>query len=429
MEQVSELIAGREYKCALVRLWHLAGQAVPGGGTRLDQWFESARNELATHRIEEFFLVGQPAIGLADLCARPTDVIRCLDQRLAEERKKSLRSAAFEVDGQRYFLVPCSPHGGFEQQQPVRFAAYMRHHRIIADPLLPGVRAVIRDLAGFPALQRELQQIAEDPRQVLLVGLGLFNDGHRPEGDCRPVEDDRQTVFFRGTSGDAERLASAREQIDAAEAAGVELLVFPELTLSPANQQALADELLQRWQRGRTCRIPLLVLGSFHCQDADFDCRRNRAQLLWGRDGSTLATHDKFSPATLGGLTESFTPGNAALFLSTAIGNLSLAVCKDIIDDYADLWLKKLGPDWLLVASLSDSAREHVGFSREIWNRHRCVSIVANQPLAAQPPVAGDGSTNGPVYGYVRATELMERDPTRNPWACEVPLQSAHIQR
>jgi hypothetical protein len=249
----------REYKCALVRLWHLAGQAVAGGGTRLDQWFESGRNELATQRIEEYFLFGQPSIGLTDLRARPTDVIRCLDQRIAEERKKSVRSAAFEVDRQRYFLVPCSPHGGFEQQQPVRFAAYMRHHRIIADPLLPGVRAIIRDLAGFPALQQELQVIAEDPRQALVVGLGLFNDGHRPEGDCRAVEDDRQTIFFRGTSGDAERLASAREQIDAAEAAGVEVLLFPELTLSPANQQALADELLQRWQRGRACRIPLLV--------------------------------------------------------------------------------------------------------------------------------------------------------------------------
>lgn len=429
MDEVSKLIARREYRCALVRLWHLAGQAVPGGGTRLDRWFESARDELATRHIEEFFLFGQPSIGLADLCARPTDVIRCLDQRLAEERKKTVRSASFEVDGQRYFLLPCAPHSGFEQQQPVRFAAYMRHHRIIADPLLPGVRAVIRDLAGFPALQRELQQIADDERQTLVVGLGLFNDGHRPEGDCRPVEGGRQTVFFRGTSGDPERLASARQQLDAAEAAGVELLVFPELTLSLANQQVLANELLQRWQQDRPCRIALIVLGSFHCQDADFACRRNRAQLLWGRDGSTLATHDKFSPATLGGLTESFTPGNAALLLGTAIGNLSLAVCKDIIDDYADVWLKKLGPDWLLVASLSDSAREHVEFSREIWNRHRCVSIVANQPLAAQPPVAGDGAASGPVYGYVRTVALIERHPTRNPWVCGVPLRSPYVGR
>jgi len=424
MERVCDLIARREYKSALVRLWHLAEQLGDAGGTTLDRWASLPVDALADKRIANFFTFGQPGITLQALQSRPTEVVSRLDQRLHEERRKASRPTRLVIEGRGYFLVPCTSHNGFEQEQPVRFANYMRHHRIIPDRLPSGVTASVRDLCEHARLQQQLEDIVHADLPALQIGLGLFPDRHRLQGESTRTDATRQRTFFTATSDDAARLASAREQIRQAEAADVELLVFPELTLSPDNQRAIEQDLFRRWCNGEPCRIALILLGSFHCHDdSRDDCKRNRARLLWGFDGSTIAAHDKFSPATLGELTEDFTPGTTAVFLCTPIGNISLAICKDIIDDYASIWLEKLGPNWLLVPSLSDSASEHAKASRRLWNRHRCISVVANQPLD-RDHLPDDGSAADPVYGYVCSDQM--RLPKRSETLSVHPVSLPH---
>ena len=62
MQQVCDLIARREYKTALVRLWHLAEQLGDAGGTTLDRWASLPVDALADKRIDNFFTFGQPGI-------------------------------------------------------------------------------------------------------------------------------------------------------------------------------------------------------------------------------------------------------------------------------------------------------------------------------------------------------------------------------
>jgi predicted amidohydrolase len=419
MQQVCSLIAEKEYKRALVRLWHLAHQPVACGGQVLDQWARLPVDDLAKRRIEDFFAFGQTQIAPRDVQSRPTDVIRALDERLREESRKPLRATRLSIDDWSYFLVSCAAHDGFEQDQPVRFANYMRHHRIITDQLSENVRANVADLCAYADLQHQLEGIAQSEKGSLTVGLGLFPDKHQLQGEQVQVDPTRRFAFFTTTSGEGERLVSARAQLDAAETAGVELLVFPELTLSPSNQQAIQDHLWRRWREHQPCRIPIIVLGSFHCRTDG--CQRNRAQLLWGFDGTAIASHDKLSPATLGEVTENLTPGPAALFLCTPIGNISLAICKDIIDDRASLWIEKLGPDWLLVPSLSNSASEHVKASRKLWNRHRCTAVVANQPLNEEKFNA-EGTRDNPLYGYIHSDTVLLRSATKALWYSAVSL-------
>ena len=185
MEQVCDLIARREYKSALVRLWHLAEQLGDAGGTTLDRWASLPVDALADKRIANFFTFGQPGITLQALQSRPTEVVSRLDQRLHEERRKASRPTRLVIEGRGYFLVPCTSHNGFEQEQPVRFANYMRHHRIIPDRLPSGVTASVRDLCEHARLQQQLAEIVHADLPALQIGLGLFPDGcgsFRPRG-------------------------------------------------------------------------------------------------------------------------------------------------------------------------------------------------------------------------------------------------------
>lgn len=278
----------------------------------------------------------------------------------------------------------------------------MRHHHIVPASLNHNVKAEIRDLTACVDLRRELTELTETANPTLTIGLGLFPDRHPLTWSITQTDTNRSRAFATHTEGDEERYRLAIRQIDNAEQHGVTLLIFPELTLSIANQEKIVRWLLRRCRDGSPCRIPLIILGSFHRTEDGHE--RNRAILLWGRDGTSIAKHDKYSPATLGELTERFIPGQSALLLHTPIGNLSLAICKDCIDAYADIWLEQLAPDWLLIPSLSDSVSQHLATTRKLWHAHRCISIVANQPISAEK-IMVEAPPDSPYFGYIQDGE------------------------
>lgn len=414
MDEVCKLINAGEPRRALVRLWHLAHQPHVGGGTRLDAWFQLARDDTSSARIRQYFANGQPSLTRTVLDARPTDVICALDELIARQTTKPPPLRPITIDGHDYFLIPGSPHGGVAQRQPVRFANYMRRNHIIPRQLEHHITAAVSHLATRSATARDqLAAIAERAPATLTIALGLFADGHGIDWAETDTGDGRRLCFARSTENEPKRLERAKTQILAAEAQDVDLLVFPELTLSLTVQAHLCCWLLDRYQAGAPCRIPLIVLGSFHDATCD-NHRRNRSRLILGRDGSDIVLHDKFSPATLGTMTEQFTPGQTAQLVCTPIGNLSLAICKDCIDQYRNIWLRHLCPDWLLLPSLSDSVRLHVEATRELWNLHRCVSAVANQPLTAET-LAAPPDPAAPHLGYVHADSgTLANDAFRN---------------
>lgn len=409
MQEVCDLINAGEHRHALVRLWHLARQVVQGGGTRLDAWYKLSCSDDDTKRIAKYFADGQPALERSWLDTRPTDVITALDERIAQNRTKVPHLRPITVDAVDYFLVSRHRRDSVEQTQPVRFANYMRHHHIFPRQLAPGVGAQVSELAQeFPGLHAQMRAIAQRDPGELTLGLGLFPGIGAFDWDETEVAKGRRTGFARGRAGEAALLDEAKAQIRQAEAEAVDILIFPELTLPDGVLNALRGWLLQRRQEGNPCKIALLVLGSFHRRCANTD--RNRTPLVSGEDGSLVAIHDKFSPATVDiraasgnyKLTERFTAGQFALLLCTPVGNVSLAICKDCFDTYRGIWLDQLCPEWLLMPSLSDSVKDHLAVTRDLWNRHRCVSAVANQPIFSER-MNVPASVESPHFGYVHA--------------------------
>ena len=412
METVLQLInRDQDWRQALIHLWHLGRQSHPEGGTRFHLWNSAAENQVASERIKKFFAghTNHPSLRLDDLQHRTTDVIRALDLRLNEGEKRSPSQLPVLIDGCAYRLLPCRSHNGYEQTQQPRFANFMRHHRIIPTDiaLTSGSQVKVRiiDSASFGSLHRQLKEHAEQDSGINCA-VGLFADGGEPQGSTVATSKTHGKCFFTHTTTDSTRLASALRQIDTANAAEATVLVFPELTLSLANQASLLRELRQRWRTEERLRIPLLLLGSFH-QDAP--PKRNQAHLICGPNLSEIAIHNKFSQATRGPVTEDFHPGNEVVLFSTPLGNISLAICKDSFDEFHPLWLDHLAPNLLLVPSLSDKVTAHLRKTQELWNRHRCITVVANQPWSSgqqsAPPDEAD-----PYFGFIHADQVHVRD-------------------
>ncbi|WP_374327159.1 hypothetical protein [Azonexus sp.] len=408
MQIVCQLINSQENRTALVRLWHLAKQATPGGGTLLDQWSQRPFDDLAQQRIRQHFNKRKNPLCLQDLESRPTKVIEELDRLIATPRGKKPAFTPIEVEGVAYFLIQGSPHNGVDRRQAVRFGNYMRNHQVVPAKLLHNVSACIRTLAEqAPFSHKHLTKRLREHEPVLRVALGHFPDFHQISWSTVKTDENRQIGFATGTEGENNRFAQAQEQILAAEKSGADLLIFPELTLAESVQEKIRDWLLQRDEQNDACSISLIVLGSFHVRSETY--ARNRCRLLQGKNGRNILTHDKFSPASIGGFTEGFTPGESASLLCTPIGNLSLAICKDCIGEYWDIWLKQLCPDWLIIPSLSDGITLHQQATRSLWNLHRSTSLVANQPIDNTIQTA-TSSAGSPHFGYVHTSHSQRND-------------------
>ncbi len=408
MQTVCQLINNEENRAALVRLWHLAKQPAAGGGTQLDQWSQRPVDELATKRISEHFGKRKTPLSERDLEARPTDVIRALDQEIDAQKGKKPAFVPIETEGETYFLIQGSSHKGIEHQQAVRFGNYTHRHLVVPACLLNNVTTRLHTLAEqAPFSHKHLAKRRKEAEPRLRIALGHFPDFHQISWSTVKTDEARNIGFATGTQGENERLAAAKTQIAEAEKEQADLLIFPELTLSESVQEQLRDWLLQRDEQKNPCSISLIVLGSFHVRSESI--ARNRSRLLQGKNGRNILSHDKFSPASIGGFTESFTPGQYAQLLCTPIGNLSLAICKDCIGDYWDIWLKQLCPDWLLIPSLSDKVNLHQQATKSLWNHHRSTSLVANQPISAAA-LTTTSSLETPHFGYIHASQSAAID-------------------
>ncbi len=436
METVCQLINAEEYSAALVRLWHLAKQPATGGGTLLDQWAQCPLDEVADRRIKQHFKSGKSPLSLQAIEARPTQVIEALDQQIDARRGKKAAFTPIETEGETYFLILGSSHNGIDHKQAIRFGNYMHRHLVVPARLFHNVNASLSQLVErAPFSHKHLAQLRQAHEPTLRIALGHFPDSLQIAWSTVATHETRKIGFATGTEGEEERLEAARQQIYEAEQQHADLLIFPELTLSESVQEKLRDWLLQRDEQKNPCSISLIVLGSFHVRSETF--ARNRSRLLQGKNGRNIFNHDKFSPASIGGFTENFTPGQSAQLLSTPIGNFSLAICKDCIDNYWDIWLKQLCPDWLLIPSLSDKVTLHQQATKNLWNHHRSTSLIANQPIDPDT-LKKASSKEAPHFGYIHASESATIDAL-NPqayhpgksalWVMEIAIPAYKIKQ
>jgi len=171
--------------------------------------------------------------------------------------------------------------------------------------------------------------------------------------------------------------ARIADVLDEAATQAVDLLVLPELALSPESVDHLKAELDRRRLRNPI----LIVVGITHVASVGSPLVVNEATLLDGR-GRELLRHRKlvaFSAADgSGGLVEErLDPGGVIAVLPTPVGNVSLLICKDVFADGPEPALRAGYVTWLLVPSLSRSTGPQRDRASQLRPR-RITTIVCN---------------------------------------------------
>jgi hypothetical protein len=168
-----------------------------------------------------------------------------------------------------------------------------------------------------------------------------------------------------------------RARIDAvithAMAAGAEVLVLPELSLT--------DE-LHAWfvADPRVAKLPLVVAGSRHVGDTGNEPGRNVTTVL--AYGRVLAEHDKMSDFFFldGAVTrhEHVHPGTSMQVLLGERTSVLVLICKDALrEDWQGL-VQRLAPRLLLIPAMSRESADFTAFADRLARSPQAITVVAN---------------------------------------------------
>ncbi|HEY8207836.1 MAG TPA: hypothetical protein VIG99_10175 [Myxococcaceae bacterium] len=294
--------------------------------------------------------------------------VRAIDEALHEESGIRAPRHARRVmfGGQAYYLHRrlCPTR----RKQADRIETYLRHHRVFPEQIC-GYR--IRIARADRLFQ---QQLRERDAGALKVAIAHFNDAALVE-----TESVRGGFVAKGLSQPAARQAALDNLLDRARTERVNILVLPELTVTPE----LRDGLKRRLERHAHPDLVAVLAGSFH--ELDQGKLWNRAVLLNGI-GEPVHVHDKFTrfgddDDPLG--IEMIATGDTIPLLSTSLGLVATPICKDFMHEgvqIAQLW-KEVGADWFLVCSMSNAKtmRGHRARAGEMSRTHGSMCAVANQ--------------------------------------------------
>jgi predicted amidohydrolase len=190
-----------------------------------------------------------------------------------------------------------------------------------------------------------------------------------------------QPVFYqvRPVAPAAQR-ANVLRLLERAIDAGVEAVVFPELSVDAA----LLDE-LRAFCDARDWPFTLLVAGSHHVPVAAGAAGENLCVALL--NGALELEHRKFSPFDLGGRREHLRPATAAItiHLSTQC-SLAIAVCKDILDTAVVRVLSDLCVKLVLAPACSSKRQGFEAHATELATHAQAVTLVANTGGGAGDP-------------------------------------------
>lgn len=380
MEKVIADIRGNKLGRALVRLWVMAG-IYANRNLTLNLWEHKAgkvQRESRSKALRQDLKNGN-AISLDQANQDPLALVRALDSFLADEMRvdRPLSRVPHVIDSAEYWLVrhPLARRRNASQvDQPNNRAAWFRAHSVIPAqvgeahaPLL--VTVLEPDLATANALDAILAAAS------IRIFVAHFDDGVCLQG----VSNQAEKRFFTGFDEPATRSQSIHATLERAHRENADVVVFPELTVTPEQRDEIAI-----WQRGakKTGSSPtLIVSGSFHEQ---IEGRKvNRAELLGL--SMPLLVHEKIRPfGHAEGFAEDFENGNRLELLATSIGLIAMPICKDFNDIVDGLPWPRIAPDWCLVPSMGDegNVNAHAKRAKELWDVFaRTVSAVANQEL------------------------------------------------
>lgn len=404
MRGVCELINQGNHRDALVRLWVLATRrATPDDDLPLNVWerpphSKAARSE-RTKALRASLQEGKD-IDEAALGGEPLALVGALDAWLGRDVATApYVERDYAVDGARYFLIPVPltrPHAVGPARQANNPQSWFRHHRVV--PASIGTRLRVNAIPSRDVTDLRLREIkAKNSLRILLLH---FDD------DAVLVPPPTGRFFATGLSDEAARLDGIARAVERAAADEADLVVLPELSVTPG-QRELLKAMLARAGGHQPC---LVVAGSFH---EERNGRRVNVSELLGGDGRRVLTHEKLRPFGLAdGLAEDIHAADTLTLLVTPLGTFALAICKDFCDELGPIDFAILPVDWWLVPSMGDQATidAHLDRARTVWRvLNRAASVVANQETAGGPKRPGfvffetqrDGAVGGTLFEVV----------------------------
>jgi hypothetical protein len=190
-----------------------------------------------------------------------------------------------------------------------------------------------------------------------------------------------------------ERGLKLSKAIADAAARGVDILVAPELTVTPSVRTNVLRTL--QWAGGP--QLALLVPGTFH--EREDDAVFNRAILVDGK-GNELCTHRKLTKFGLleEGWLETIALGDQISVLVTPIGTVAIAICKDFCDDFVGRVWAQIQPEWLLVPAYGKGASAHETAAKRISRMVGTIIILAHE---------GDRDLDAPQNSFIHGRELV----------------------
>lgn len=197
------------------------------------------------------------------------------------------------------------------------------------------------------------------------------------------METEGDTFIVRGLSDEKTRWNSLVSALQIAHEAKAQILVLPELTLTPA----LLEKLSAWLNRENSHPFRLIAAGSYHYRDTSDVLARNRMMVL-DRRGVTLFHHDKWFEYN-DPIRERISLGTALHLLFSPSGLLSFVICKDFCELDGFTW-KAFYLDGLCVASMG---------GKPTLSAHgaaaRIMKIVGSRVLLANATKESDGKFRG----------------------------------
>jgi hypothetical protein len=280
-------------------------------------------------------------------------------------------------DGKLYHLYrrPQGMRKAYVEGKAGHLRNWARHHWVIPEEL-NGYRVEIRKPSDY--LFRKLTDMYRRGER-LRVAIGHFEDGvklvlmkpHPPSWRAESLTDPEA------------RWQTLKGFLEQALAAGVHVLVLPELTVTP-----MLRERVQQWleEQASVHGLLLVLPGSFHEADEEHPEKVfNRAELL-DAYGQSVLEHLKLLPfGELGEHgAEDIHTGKRIWLMGLPLGMLAMPICLDFCEADGPLpgvW-KDIGPEWVLVPAMGDasSRRAHARAAVQLYTTRGSVTVLANQP-------------------------------------------------
>jgi hypothetical protein len=314
---------------------------------------------------------------------------------LAPRRAKDLEVA---FGGERGWLLPFPPrHRG----EPSDWPPYFAKRALLRMRCLP---------EELPTGHRIDLQLADAAVGKEIVGVAcLFEKLLLTDARGQPIDDDATGPFVVAQVDGAGPLAIEHSmQLAFDPDAGASVVVFPELSISPADRNVV-QRLIRTtpWDPQLKHRRPALVLaGSWH--DSRPDGRHENRAPVFGGNGRLLGSHVKhavFGAKTPRGvLREDIVRGEEILVLVGPDLTAAVAICLDFCQLGAENPYDYLDVDLVLVTSMASqaTASDHAAQADRIWKRRKVATFLGQQSDKSGGGVCGANPTPKSDPGFIK---------------------------